>query len=115
MADDTGPSNPLLSTKPSDSNLTISLHPLVLLTISDYVTRHRVRSEDGPILGALLGQQTGREITIEHAFQCKSVINPNGEVLLDQVWFEERLQQCMPLYKTSLQLNLYLLTLTTFR
>ena len=87
--------NPLLSTRPSDSNLTISLHPLVLLTVSDHITRHRVRGQKGPIVGALLGQQKGRETTVEHAFQIKQITNANGEVILDEAWFEERLQQCM--------------------
>jgi len=86
-------SNPLLSTqKSSDSGLQVALHPLVLLTISDYVTRHTLRQQKGPIVGALLGQQNGREITIEHAFDCLLVENED-EITLNQAWFEERLQQ----------------------
>ncbi|RMZ83565.1 hypothetical protein DV738_g892, partial [Chaetothyriales sp. CBS 135597] len=60
--------NPLISTKQSDLDITVSLHPLVLLTASDQITRHRVRGDKGPIAGILLGQQRGREITAEHAF-----------------------------------------------
>lgn len=59
--------NPLISTQGS-SELQVILHPLVLLSISDYITRHTLRKQDGPLIGALLGQQNGREITIEHAF-----------------------------------------------
>ena len=95
MSHETAAGNPFLSTKPSDSNLTISLHPLVLLTVSDHITRHRVRGEAGPVIGALLGQQKGRETTIEHAFQCKAITSPDREIILDQSWFEDRLQQCM--------------------
>lgn len=94
MPDEAATSNPLISSKSSDSDLTIALHPLVLLTVSDHITRHRVRGEIGPIIGALLGQQKGRETTIEHAFQCKSVANSTGEITLDRAWFEDRLQQC---------------------
>ena len=94
MSHETVAENPLLSTKPSDSNLTIALHPLVLLTVSDHITRHRVREEAGPVIGALLGLQKGRETTIEHAFQCRSLTSPDGDIILDQSWFEERLQQC---------------------
>ena len=85
--------NALLSTqKSSDSGLQVALHPLVLLTISDYITRHTLRQQKGPVVGALLGQQNGREITIEHAFECL-LAEVNGEVLLSQAWFEDRLQQ----------------------
>ena len=94
MPHETTAENPFLSMRPSDSNLTVSLHPLVLLTISDHITRHRVRGEAGPVVGALLGQQKGRETTIEHAFSSKAITGPNGEVILDESWFGDRLQQC---------------------
>lgn len=85
--------NPLLSSqKTSDSSLQIILHPLVLLTISDYITRHTLRQQKGPIVGGLLGQQTGREITIEHAFECL-VGEVDGDIVLNTAWFEERCQQ----------------------
>lgn len=92
MADETR--NPLLSTqKSSDSGLRVALHPLVILTISDYITRHTLRNQEGPVVGALLGQQIGREITIEHAFECLLMQNEQDETVLHQVHFEDRLQQ----------------------
>jgi COP9 signalosome complex subunit 6 len=85
--------NPLISTqKSSDTGLQVALHPLVLLTISDYITRHTLRMQKGPVVGALLGQQNGREITIEHAFECL-LLDVEGQTLLHKAWFEERLQQ----------------------
>ena len=85
--------NSLLSAqKSSDSGLQVALHPLVLLTISDYITRHTLRMQKGPVVGVLLGQQNGREITIEHAFECL-LAEVDDDVVLHQVWFEERLQQ----------------------
>lgn len=86
--------NPLISTKPSDSGLHVALHPLVLLTISDYATRHSARQQQGPIVGALLGQQQGRQITLEHAFECHTKRDSNDEIVLDAAWFETRVQQC---------------------
>lgn len=87
--------NPLLSTtKASDSSPLIQLHPLVLLTISDYATRHTLRQQEGPIVGAIIGQHNGREITLEHAFECKLVCNGEGDVVVDEEWFQDRLQQC---------------------
>lgn len=86
--------NPLMSSQKS-SELQAVLHPLVLLTISDYITRHTLRSQEGPIVGALLGQQNGREVTIEHAFEChlKQVPEVDGGYLLDADRFGRRLEQ----------------------
>lgn len=86
--------NPLISTQdtPAGSSLEIALHPLVLLSISDYITRHTLRQQKCPIVGALLGQQNGRHITIEHAFECLT-IEVNGSVILNQSWFEDHLQK----------------------
>jgi COP9 signalosome complex subunit 6 len=88
----------ILSQKSSDSGLHIQLHPLALLTISDHITRHAARSQQGPIVGALLGQQNGREITVEHGFECVVEIGPNGEAQLPNAWFVDRVKQCTKTY-----------------
>lgn len=86
-------SNSLLSSSTSDSSLSVQLHPLVLLTISDYITRHSVRQQEGPIIGAIIGQQNGRQITMEQAFQCKTK-QDGDRIVVDDEWFAERLEQC---------------------
>ncbi|EXJ86417.1 hypothetical protein A1O3_03368 [Capronia epimyces CBS 606.96] len=98
MAQPTG--NPLLSSKPSDSGLSVSLHPLVLLSVSDQVTRHSVRKQSGPVAGALLGQQTGREITAEHAFPVALVKSPEGHWRFNAEWMETRIQQYKDVHKS---------------
>ncbi|KAH7165614.1 hypothetical protein EDB81DRAFT_259647 [Dactylonectria macrodidyma] len=92
--------NPLLSSQKS-SELQAILHPLVLLTISDYITRHTLREQQGPIVGALLGQQNGREITIEHAFEAHMRLAPEvpGGYLLDADKFGARLEQMITVHK----------------
>jgi COP9 signalosome complex subunit 6 len=94
------PANPLLSNQKS-SELQAVLHPLVLLTISDYITRHTLRQQNGPIIGVLLGQQNGREITIEHAFEAHTRQEPNvqGGYLLDGDRFSTRLEQMITVHK----------------
>lgn len=77
------------------SELQIILHPLVLLTISDYITRHTLRGQDGPIIGALLGQQSGRTYTIEHAFDVHTVTE-GGFVKVQEEYFKSRLDQSKP-------------------
>ncbi len=78
--------------KSPSSDLHINLHPLILLTISDYITRHTLRRQSTPIVGALIGQQSGRSVSLEHAFECQTVEN-NGQILLHEAWFKDRLQQ----------------------
>lgn len=70
----------------------VVLHPLPLIAISDYVVRHTLRQQQGPVVGALIGQQNGREISIEFAYEVK--IEMDGDaVKLDVVWFDQRLEQ----------------------
>lgn len=90
--------NPLISTKQSDSGLRVLLHPLVLLTISDYITRHTLRQRTNPIVGALIGQQNGRELSLEHAFEVEVILD-HGTVRLHEAWFKERLQQYKDVHK----------------
>lgn len=91
--------NPLVSAKPSDSPLVVKLHPLVLITITDYISRHTLTQKQGPIVGAVLGQQNGREVTMEHAFE--SVVKPKPgvdgkeSIVMDEPWFSSRVAQCM--------------------
>ncbi|CAO2651628.1 Nn.00g041980.m01.CDS01 [Neocucurbitaria sp. VM-36] len=93
-------SNPLISTaRASDTSPTVQLHPLVLLTISDCITRHTLRQQTGPVVGAILGAQDGQNITMEVAFQAKLKANDNGEVALDDEWFSKRLEDFKDVHK----------------
>ncbi|MCJ1247541.1 hypothetical protein MMC30_004755 [Trapelia coarctata] len=92
----------LVSTaKSSDSGLRALLHPLVLLTISDFITRHTLRQQTQPIVGALLGQQNGREVSLEYAYEVKLIQAEDGSAgwILDDNWFSERLQQYKDVHK----------------
>jgi len=86
--------SPLVSTHASTSGLQIALHPLALLTISDYITRHTLRNQSGPIVGALLGSQNGREIAIEYAYEFLASVDGAGNVVVDKKWFETKLRLC---------------------
>ena len=70
----------------------VILHPMPVINIGDYVTRHCLRKQSGPIVGALFGQQNGREVTIEHAYEVKTLVN-GDQVTLEPLWFETRLEQ----------------------
>ncbi|OCK75701.1 hypothetical protein K432DRAFT_361636 [Lepidopterella palustris CBS 459.81] len=95
------PVNPLLSTaRASDTSPIVQLHPLVLLTITDYITRHTLQQLKGPVVGAIIGQQNGQEITMEVAFEAKLLQNEAGEVILDDVWFDKRLEEYKNVHKS---------------
>lgn len=78
----------------------VILHPLPLIAISDYVVRHTLRQLTGPIVGALFGQQNGREISIEFAYEAQTLTN-GEEVTLEPVWFETRLEQSESILSAS--------------
>ncbi|KAK4226164.1 hypothetical protein QBC38DRAFT_481121 [Podospora fimiseda] len=99
--------NELVSTqKPTaDTGLEVVLHPLPLLEISDSITRSYLRQLKpseyrGAVVGALLGQQNGRQITIEASFSCKNHKNDDGFFDLDKTWFAERLTQMKLVHKS---------------
>ncbi|KAK1084215.1 hypothetical protein LTR33_002788 [Friedmanniomyces endolithicus] len=99
MAGKSASINPLVLTgKAPDTTQHVQLHPLALLTISDYITRHTLRSQEGPIVGAIIGEQDGRSFTLEHAFECK-LQELEGDVLVDSNWFAERLEQYRDVHK----------------
>lgn len=98
MADKQASPNPLITAKAPDTSLNVQLHPLVLLSISDYITRRALRSQQGPVIGAIIGQQNGRSFTLEHAFECK-LDAQDGNVVLAGEWFQERLEQYRDVHK----------------
>ena len=99
MAPKKSTSNPLLITGQAvDTSVNVQLHPLVLLTISDYITRHTLRGQQGIIVGAIIGQQQGRNFTLEHAFECKLAESSNDDIL-DGAWFTERLDMYKEVHK----------------
>lgn len=102
MAGKQSSTNPLVVTgKGPDTTLNVQLHPLVLLTISDYITRHTLRQQSGAIVGAVIGQQNGRDITLEHAFECRLAdgAGDGSTTALDGEWFTERLSMFKEVHK----------------
>jgi COP9 signalosome complex subunit 6 len=79
----------------SETSPHILLHPLVLVSQDDHATRSNVRKQ-GPIIGAILGQQNGKDISMEFAFECGSqkLSAQNDYVALDHEWFSDMLIMC---------------------
>ena len=60
--------------------LSVTLHPLVIINMSDHFTRNRCNSAEGGtstrVYGILIGVQNGRQIEIANSFEVKVV--PDG-------------------------------------
>jgi COP9 signalosome complex subunit 6 len=75
--------------------LSISLHPLVIINTSDHWTRSKVQQhqENPRVIGALLGIQTGRQIEIFNSFEL--VFNVvDGAIVIDQTYLHKKQEQC---------------------
>ncbi|KAI8090059.1 maintenance of mitochondrial structure and function-domain-containing protein [Halteromyces radiatus] len=82
---------PIVSSIESNSGLSISIHPLVLLNISDHYTRSKLQNPTTVnIYGALLAQQSGRDIDIIHSFEFS--LQQDGKSI-DQVYMSTKLEQ----------------------
>ncbi|KAF1822033.1 uncharacterized protein K489DRAFT_380769 [Dissoconium aciculare CBS 342.82] len=100
MAGKQATANPLvIGGKTLDSANNVQLHPIVLLTISDYITRRTIRQQSGAIVGGIIGQQNGRDITLESAYECRLADADNEASPLDGDWFLERLSMFKEVHK----------------
>ncbi|KAI9336826.1 COP9 signalosome complex subunit 6-like protein [Zopfochytrium polystomum] len=75
------------------SGFIITLHPLVIMNISDHFTR--VKAQTGtstPVFGALIGIQSGREIEIFNSFEVAMVVT-NGVYSVDKELFATKADQ----------------------
>lgn len=74
------------------SGLSLSLHPLPILNISEHLTRMKLRTNaNNPfVLGALLGTQNGREVDIVNTFEL--AVEGDGQ-LIDHAFFTHRRDQ----------------------
>ncbi|KAK9447620.1 uncharacterized protein V1518DRAFT_421470 [Limtongia smithiae] len=81
-----GPSSLVSRNGPSPTDLTIGLHPLAILNISDFYTRSHFTTTE--LLGGLIGKQTGRDVSIEQTFEFKVT---NGQI--DEEILSTKLEQ----------------------
>jgi len=81
----------------------VYLHPLVLMNVSDHVTRHKAMasmpssSMTGPgnrVHGVLIGTFEGRRLDIHTSFELQTADNRgDGTAVIDDEFFQTRLQQ----------------------
>uniref|UniRef100_A0A9J2PAY9 COP9 signalosome complex subunit 6 n=1 Tax=Ascaris lumbricoides TaxID=6252 RepID=A0A9J2PAY9_ASCLU len=78
---------------PQTSSVAVSLHPLVIMNISEHWTRMWAQSADGKpiqVFGAVLGRQVGRHVELINSFEVKCSIGDDGHALVDEEFFRSR-------------------------
>ena len=79
--------------KTDTASLSISLHPLVVMSISDHFTRVSAQGAEGErakVYGALLGTQKGRHVEVSNCFEIKTVVKEDKEACLDNDYLTEK-------------------------
>ncbi|CAD6994526.1 COP9 signalosome complex subunit 6 [Ceratitis capitata] len=71
-------------------SVTVSLHPLVILNISEHWTRIRAQaSEICQVFGALIGKQTGRNIEVMNSFELR-VDRAGEDVIINREYYQTK-------------------------
>jgi len=80
--------NSYILTTENSSGLNLTLHPFVLINISDHFTREKFQKTSGnvKVIGALLGTQIGRSIEIFSSFEIPFTQNEN-DIVIDEPFF----------------------------
>lgn len=79
------------STVPSVS---ISLHPLVIMNISEHWTRIRAQSgAKQQVIGALIGKHQGRNIEVLNSFELKCDFSAPDSIIIDREYYNTKEEQ----------------------
>lgn len=79
------------------TGLGISLHPMVIMNVSEHFTRHRAQSQPGApirVFGVLLGTLSGRNVDIANSFELKVASGEEGRAhTIDLDFLRRRLEE----------------------
>lgn len=74
-------------------SVTVSLHPLVIMNISEHWTRIRAQAgEPKQVFGALIGKQKGRNIEVMNSFELKTDI-VDDDVIINRDYYNTKEEQ----------------------
>lgn len=81
------------------ASLSVHLHPLVLINISDHAVRFRCTECKDRVLGAVIGAQEGRRIDVHTSFElCKPEADSEAPGPIDLEFFTQRLAQYLEVF-----------------
>ncbi|XP_032940150.1 COP9 signalosome complex subunit 6-like [Catharus ustulatus] len=80
-------------------SVSVALHPLVILNISDHWIRLRSQEgRNGQVIGALIGRQEGRNIEVMNSFELLAH-GSGGHVLIDKEYYYTKEEQFKQVFK----------------
>lgn len=80
-------------------SVTISLHPLVIMNISEHWTRIRAQGgKPAQVIGALIGKQSGRNIEVMNSFELKFKVS-DDEIIIDMDYYNTKEGQYKQVFK----------------
>lgn len=83
----------VLATSGTTGSVSVSLHPLVIMNISEHWTR--VKAQEGSamqVIGALIGKQTGRNLEMMNSFELV-FDRIEGDIVIDKDYYNTKEQQ----------------------
>ncbi|BFF92415.1 COP9 signalosome complex subunit 6 [Drosophila madeirensis] len=87
------PKGNVMAAQGTTGSVTISLHPLVIMNISEHWTRFRAQhGEPRQVYGALIGKQKGRNIEIMNSFELKTDVI-GDETIINKDYYNKKEQQ----------------------
>ncbi|XP_041278188.1 COP9 signalosome complex subunit 6, partial [Onychostruthus taczanowskii] len=80
-------------------SVSVALHPLVILNISDHWIRLRSQEgRNGQVIGALIGRQEGRNIEVMNSFELLAH-GSGGALLIDKEYYYTKEEQFKQVFK----------------
>ncbi|XP_057244927.1 COP9 signalosome complex subunit 6-like, partial [Malurus melanocephalus] len=80
-------------------SVSVALHPLVILNISDHWIRLRSQEgRNGQVVGALIGRQEGRNIEVMNSFELLAH-GSGGHLLIDKEYYYTKEEQFKQVFK----------------
>jgi COP9 signalosome complex subunit 6 len=93
--------NSIVAQEASSGSLTLLLHPVVVINISDHWTRSKVQNnfENPRVIGALMGLQTGRTVEISNSFELAYDV-VDGNVVIEHQYLVQKQEQFRKVFPT---------------
>ncbi|XP_053404479.1 COP9 signalosome complex subunit 6-like isoform X1 [Mercenaria mercenaria] len=88
-----GTKSNVMASAGTSGSVSVSLHPLVIMNISEHWTR--VRAQEGKpqqVIGAVIGKQTGRNIEVMNSFELLFDI-VDGQIVIDMDYYNTKEEQ----------------------
>lgn len=117
----------VVATAATTASVTVSLHPLVIMNISEHWTRIRAQKgfkQQGKnifiifryslyiwfflVIGALIGKQTGRHIEVMNSFELRFEI-VDQTIIINQDYYNTKEQQCKFCLVSTVTMQYYIL------